>query len=355
MNNTSFSSSVYDTYAQRHIFVVYTSLNQVFYSAINATTSTPTFSTFVSISSSSRTPEAVYVSSQNRSVLFYYSDGGSTGRAQTYQPAASYTNTQNFIGISTQSVSNGQTVNVTITGGRNTNVSGLTTGANYFLNNDGAYVTTGGVRVGEALSATSMFVEGRLNSSGTPSSTTFLRGDGAFAALPPSTSTLIASGTLTSAAAEFLINNLPVTSYNSIILELLAKPNTSGINIRLEFVAPGGSSANGQLYIGYMQVVSNNSSVNGTTTNGGNAVILNALTTSGGSTEAYTTMNVQNTDQVTTKRAFYFTSSGDTSASVGQIKTGGGYSNASPWGGFRIYPDSGNLSAGSFYRIYGVI
>jgi hypothetical protein len=165
---------------------------------------------------------------------------------------------------------------------------------------------------------------------------------------------LIASATLTSAAAQFLINSLPVTSYKSIIIELLAKPTNSGININLEFVATGGSSANGQLYIGYMRVVSSSSTVVGSTTNGGTAVILNSLTSSGGSTESYTTMNVQNTDQVTTKRAFYFTSSGDTSASVGQIKTGGGYSNASPWGGFRIYPDAGNLAAGSFYRIYGV-
>jgi len=166
--------------------------------------------------------------------------------------------------------------------------------------------------------------------------------------------TLIASATLTSAAAQFLIKNLSVTSYKSIIIELLAKPTSSSININLEFVATGGSSANGQLYIGYMQVVSNSATVTGSTTNGGASVILNSLTSSGGSTQAYTTLNVQNTDQVTTARAFYFTSSGDTQASVGQIKTGGGYSNASPWGGFRIYPDSGNLATGSFYRIYGV-
>ena len=174
------------------------------------------------------------------------------------------------------------------------------------------------------------------------------------AAPPAAVLSLITSATLTSATAEFLINSLSVTSYKSIILELLAKPTNSSIDINLQFVATGGSSANGQLYIGYMQVVSNSATVGGSTTNGGTSVILNALTSSGGSTESYTIMNVQNTDQVTTKRGFNFTSFGDTSASVGQIKTGGGYSNASAWGGFRIYPTTGNLAAGSYYRIYGV-
>ena len=352
INNSQFTRVAYDSRASRHVVTVYTQLNQVFYGVIDATSATPSFSAFTSIASGTRTPEVVYVTSQLRSVLLYYFDGASTGRAQTYQPAATATNTQNFIGISTQSVSDGQTVNVTITGGRNTNQTGLTTGANYFLNNDGALVTTGGVRVGEALSATSIFVEGKLAGAGTPSASTFLRGDGAFVTVA-STVTLIASGTLSTNAASIIVNNLVPTGYSSIIIEFDYVGTTSNVFVRFQFLSPNGTTDGGNYYYNRNQGGSGGAGSSIGTVD--SAIDLSIGGTSSAGDISAQIVAFKPADDSTTKRPFLYRAMGDQSNSVGQHIVGGGYNDKQIFGGFRLFCSSGNIRAGAKYRVYGVI
>ena len=294
-------------------------------------------------------PSPVFLQAVNKTAVFINS-----GVTRTFIPTSFTTTAYKFIGLAKQSVSNGQTVQTTTNGGVNANVTGLSTGSTYFVTYNGLVATSGVVRIGQALSATSITVDGIIGGlSGQPSASTFLRGDGAFAAIP-STVTLIASSTLTSPAASMIINNLDVTLYRSIILELKLTPENSSQNLFVSFVAPGGTSANGQLYVGYVSILSNATSVIGSNTNGGSRFVLNSENANS-SSEVYTILNVQNTSQATTKRGFTFSSFGDTSSSVGHSRQGGGYSNAGSWGGFVIEPSSGNLTAGSYYRIYGVL
>jgi hypothetical protein len=346
-------SASYDVRSQRVVYIFYANANNIRYITSTGFGASMAFSSYNATALLTRAPRLTYLPAQNRTIFYIINDSDGAN-LRSFLPAADSSNTQNFIGLAAASATTGQTLNVTVTGGTNANQTGLTTGASYFLTSLGALTTAGGVRVGEALSATSMFVEGRLNSSGTPSSTTFLRGDGAFAPIA-STVTLIASGTLTSAAASFLINNLNVTAYNSIILELMIKPTSTGGVSSIEFVAPGQSSANGQLYYGGYSNQTNSSSILARQVNGGSAINIEADNTTANS-ELYAIVNVQNTSQTTTKRGFMSTAFGDTNSSVGYIRTAGGYSNASAWGGFRIFFNNFvNIASGSYYRIYGVL
>lgn len=63
--------------------------------------------------------------------------------------------------MSTQTVTNGQNVAVTTLSGSNSNQTGLTTGAVYYIDFTGALTTTAtSVKVGRALSATKLLVTG---------------------------------------------------------------------------------------------------------------------------------------------------------------------------------------------------
>lgn len=166
---------------------------------------------------------------------------------------------------------------------------------------------------------------------------------------------LIASSTLSSSAAQILVNNIPVTSYSSIIIEFMVRPDSS-TSPYLEFVAPGGTSSSGLFYGRWSEGRSNNAGGNAFSVNGLGQWYLNPLTASGGTSEFGAVFNVQQTNQTTTKRGFYMLGFGDTNASVGYSSQGGGYHNTGSWGGFRLLPGSGtNFLAGSYYRIYGVL
>jgi hypothetical protein len=80
--------------------------------------------------------------------------------AQLYTPPAS--NITQFIGIAKASVSSGASVDVNTLGAVNTQVTGLTPGSTYYLDNAGALTTasTTGVKAGRALSATNILVTG---------------------------------------------------------------------------------------------------------------------------------------------------------------------------------------------------
>jgi hypothetical protein len=342
----------YDVKSERVVYIFYANANNVRYITSTGFGASMVFSSYNSTALLTRAPRLTYLPAQNRTIFYIINDSDGAN-LRSFRPAADSSNTQNFIGLAAASATTGQTLNVTVTGGTNANQTGLTTNASYFLTSVGALTTAGGVRVGEALSATSMFVEGRLNSSGTPSSSTFLRGDGAFAAIP-STVTLIASATLTASAAQFLLNNIPVTSYSSIIIELMVRPD-SATYVSFGFLAPGGTSNNSVIYGRLSEGNSSNATDTNFAFNGSSEFYLNLGFTSAATSEIGAIINFQQTNQTTTKRGFTVQGFGDKSSSVGYILYGGGYSNTGSWGGIRVYPGSGNFLAGSYYRIYGVL
>lgn len=65
----------------------------------------------------------------------------------------------NWVGIAKESVTNGQTVSIYVTGGVATGLSSLTPGADYYTAGD-SYAKAGYEKIGKALSATSMLITG---------------------------------------------------------------------------------------------------------------------------------------------------------------------------------------------------
>jgi len=97
------------------------------------------------------------VSSQ---LLFIYFQYSSPYYAYVQLYTVSSSNAANLIGVSTQSVGNGASVPVTLYDGVNSNQSGLTPGATYYVSNSGAVSTTQSSYVlGKAISSTSLLVK----------------------------------------------------------------------------------------------------------------------------------------------------------------------------------------------------
>lgn len=81
--------------------------------------------------------------------------------ARTIQAGTASLTANNFVGFAQNSVSNGQTVTVTVTGGVNSNQTGLTAASRYYLSASGSLSTTSSsINAGIALSATSILVKG---------------------------------------------------------------------------------------------------------------------------------------------------------------------------------------------------
>jgi hypothetical protein len=72
---------------------------------------------------------------------------------------ASPSDADDWLGLAESSVSDGETVGVTLKGGINTSQSGLTAGSIYYVDDDGSLtITDTGRKIGRALSATSILV-----------------------------------------------------------------------------------------------------------------------------------------------------------------------------------------------------
>lgn len=127
---------------------------------------TMTFGAAVSVSDSGysgNTHDIVYDADTNSAVVVMreLSNYGYARVASMEGGDLSYAS-MNFLGLSEAGAVNGANVMVTLPGGVNTHVSGLTTGFNYYVDNGGALTTeTGGnAKVGKALSSTSILVTG---------------------------------------------------------------------------------------------------------------------------------------------------------------------------------------------------
>jgi hypothetical protein len=125
-----------------------------------------TFGTAVNVTDSGysgATHAIVYDSDTNSAVVAYreLSNYGYGRVASLASGDISYA-LMNFIGISEASAADGAALDVTIIGGVNSSVSGLTTGADYYVDSAGALTlsSTNNDLVGKALSATSILVTG---------------------------------------------------------------------------------------------------------------------------------------------------------------------------------------------------
>jgi hypothetical protein len=130
------------------------------------TTTSITFSTAVDVGSGSYSSGGKFSYGiaynpvgQNTAVSIRRS--GNSGNQGALLTGALSSNFTTWIGYSTQTVTNGQNVAVTTLSGSNSNQTGLTTGAVYYIDFTGALTTTAtAVKVGRALSATKLLVTG---------------------------------------------------------------------------------------------------------------------------------------------------------------------------------------------------
>lgn len=106
---------------------------------------------------------AVVYDSTNKKSVVAYGENNASGEALVFQAAgtASVSNASSFIGITQEAIADTATGLVTPQGGVNTSVSSLTTGSDYYVQDDGTLSTTvSSVPAGRALSTTSILLEG---------------------------------------------------------------------------------------------------------------------------------------------------------------------------------------------------
>ena len=105
--------------------------------------------------------------SLNKKVVIVYQDKGNSnyGTSVVYSVSGPVTNltSENFIGISNGSYSDGQTATIQLIGSVDDAQSGLTPGQKYYVQNDGSLATTAGspsVLAGKAISSTKLAIKG---------------------------------------------------------------------------------------------------------------------------------------------------------------------------------------------------
>ena len=112
----------------------------------------------------STTLSRIDIDTNTNKVFLPYGKDVSGTRSANYKlltPAALVSNSADFIGITQEAIADTATGLVTPQGGVNTSVSSLTTGSDYYVQNDGTLSTTvSSVPAGRALSTTSILLEG---------------------------------------------------------------------------------------------------------------------------------------------------------------------------------------------------
>ena len=94
-------------------------------------------------------------------VIFSYADVGNSSYGTSTIFQATSTNSADFIGITDQAIADTATGAVIVQGGVSEKVTGLTTGSDYYVQDDGSLSTTvSSVPAGRALSSTSILLEG---------------------------------------------------------------------------------------------------------------------------------------------------------------------------------------------------
>ena len=164
-SQTRYHSVAFDSLANKVVVAYAQGVNGILkiFTVSGTNLSLYTTVTFLSVGGPNE-PILVFDSFNNK-VVISYTDFGSTpfgnGTSKVFQNAFTSTNFTDFIGITAEAISNTATGLVTPQGGVNASVSGLTTGLNYYVQDNGSLSTTfSSVPAGRALSSTSILLEG---------------------------------------------------------------------------------------------------------------------------------------------------------------------------------------------------
>jgi hypothetical protein len=116
------------------------------------------------VASAYRSMYGIAADNQNENVGVIVGFGGGYGDEIRYYevtPEPLVSNFERWIGIAENTVTSGNPVPVTVIGGYNDNLSGLTIGSDYYLAEDGSFTTsTTTVKVGKAVAADEILVTG---------------------------------------------------------------------------------------------------------------------------------------------------------------------------------------------------
>ena len=113
-------------------------------------------SEFVFYNSETLFNSAVY-STADQKIVIAYADDVLFGKGVVFTPSYVQTNSADFIGITAEAISDTATGAVNVYGGINEAQTGLTIGADYYVQDDGSLSTTASsVKVGQAISATTI-------------------------------------------------------------------------------------------------------------------------------------------------------------------------------------------------------
>jgi len=168
--NTFASMATYDSTNQKVVISYYDAGNNSYGTAIAGTVSGTSISfdspvVFESASTGYIAP--TFDSSNGKVVIAYQDNGNSTyGTAVVFSPSTMVASTnltsENFIGISDASYTNGQTATIQLAGSVDDAQSGLTPGSKYYVQNDGTLSTSVGspsVFAGTAVASTKLIVK----------------------------------------------------------------------------------------------------------------------------------------------------------------------------------------------------
>lgn len=156
-------SSAFDSSANK-IVVVYSAIDNLNYGTAVVGTLSGTsigFNAPIVFESANLDYISAIYDSVNKKVVISYRDidGSLYGTSIVFQ--AGFTNSSDFIGITDQAIADTATGAVIVQGGVSEKVSGLTTGSDYYVQDDGSLSTTvSSVPAGRALSSTSILLEG---------------------------------------------------------------------------------------------------------------------------------------------------------------------------------------------------
>ena len=302
-----------------------------------------------------------------------YDDVGNSeyGTSAVGQTTVSLTNltSTNFLGTATAAYTNGQTASIMLKGGISDNQTSLTAGSTYYVQTDGTFATSAGtpsVLAGEAVSATSLLLNGLATPDEIPSQTSqsgkFLTTNGSAASwgtVAPAGLVLLSTVTASSASTSDIETTFDSTYDSYVIVAVGVTVSASNCILGFQMKLGGSYSTNNyKFHTGTMQ--SSSAGYQSMTSNGGTmAQLSNELASSSqdvaGAVANYT-INISNPSSTSFGKTAYWQGQAldrNTSGGAAAVSIGSCYNTAtSALTGIRFLADSGTIS-GTF-RLYGI-
>ena len=159
-------SCVYDSNSEKAV-LVYSDLSnprpmKLIVATFPVGTANPSLGSVYSIDTVGATdPSAAFDSSQNKVVVVYEDQTNVNGKTTVFQNASTSSNYLDFVGLSSESISDTASGTINLYGSINEAQTGLTVASNYYVQFDGTIDTTeSSVKIGKALTSTKLLVSG---------------------------------------------------------------------------------------------------------------------------------------------------------------------------------------------------